>query len=79
MSSIFLELREGLAIAWRAIKTNKIRATLTMLGIFIGVTAVVLMSTAIKGIDNSLQQGVSSLGSDVLYIDKWAWFSNEEW
>ncbi|MDT3696602.1 MAG: ABC transporter permease [Ignavibacterium sp.] len=79
MTSMLLELSEGLSIAWRAIKANKIRAILTMLGIFIGVTAVVLMSTAIKGIDNSLQQGVSSLGSDVLYIDKWAWFSNEEW
>jgi putative ABC transport system permease protein len=79
MSSIFLELSEGLAIAWRAIKANKIRAALTMLGIFIGVTAVVLMSTAIKGIDNSLQNGVSALGSDVLYVDKWAWFSNDEW
>ena len=79
MSAILLELSEGLAIAWRAIRANKIRAALTMLGIFIGVTAVVLMSTAIKGIDNSLQNGVSALGSDVLYIDKWAWFSNDEW
>lgn len=79
MSSLFLELSEGLSIAWRAIRANKIRAALTMLGIIIGVTAVVLMSTAIKGIDNSLQNGVSALGSDVLYIDKWAWFSNDEW
>jgi len=37
------------------------------------------MSTAIKGIDNSFQNGISALGSDVLYIDKWAWFSNVEW
>jgi putative ABC transport system permease protein len=78
MSSIFLELSEGLSIAWRAIRANKIRAALTMLGIFIGVTAVVLMSTAIKGIDNSLQNGVSALGSDVLYVDKYAWFSNQD-
>lgn len=79
MNPIFFELKEGLSIAWRAIKANKIRAALTMLGIFIGVTAVVLMSTAIKGIDNSFQNGISALGSDVLYIDKWAWFSNDEW
>lgn len=79
MSTILFELREGLAIAWRAIRANKIRAALTMLGIFIGVTAVVLMSTAIKGIDNSFKNGISALGSDVLYIDKWSWFSNEEW
>lgn len=79
MYAIIFELREGLGIAWRAIKANKIRAALTMLGIFIGITAVVLMSTAIKGIDNSFQRGISALGSDVIYISKWPWFSNEEW
>ena len=79
MSAILFELSEGLAIAWRAIRANKIRAALTMLGIFIGITAVVLMSTAIKGIDNSFKNGISALGSDVLYVDKWSWFSNEEW
>lgn len=79
MNSIFFELKEGLLIAWRAIRANKIRAALTMLGIFIGITAVVLMSTAIKGIDNSFQKGISALGSDVLYISKWAWFSNDDW
>src|SRR5574338_816591 len=78
MSSIIFELNEGLAIAWRAIRANKIRAALTMLGIFIGVTAVVLMSTAIKGINNSFKNGISALGSDVLYVDKWSWFSNDE-
>ncbi len=76
--SIFFELNEGLAIAWRAIKANKIRAALTMLGIFIGITAVVLMATAVKGIENSIQNGVSTLGSDNLYIDKFAWFSNQD-
>jgi putative ABC transport system permease protein len=50
-----------------------------MLGIVIGITAVVLMTTAIKGIDNSFQNGISALGSDVLYIDKWAWFVNNDW
>lgn len=77
---IFLfELREGILIALRAIISNKIRSLLTMLGIFIGVAVVITMSTAIKGIDNSFNEGISSLGTDVLYVDKWAWFTNEEW
>ena len=79
MRYLLFELKEGLLIAFRALKANKVRTSLTMLGIFIGITVVVLMSTAIKGIDNSFQDGISALGSDVLYIDKWAWFSNEEW
>ncbi len=79
MKTILFELKEGLLIALRAMKANKIRSALTMLGIFIGVTVVVTMSTAIKGIDNSFQDGISALGSDVLYVDKWAWFTNVDW
>lgn len=79
MYTLLFEIRESLLIALRAIRANKMRSILTMLGIFIGVTVVVLMSTAIKGIDNSFQTGMSALGSDVLYIDKWEWFSNEEY
>ncbi|MFO7445270.1 MAG: ABC transporter permease [Ignavibacteriaceae bacterium] len=79
MSTLLFEFRESMMIALRAIQANKVRSILTMLGIIIGVTSVVLMTTAIKGIDNSFQNGISSLGSDVLYIDKWAWFSNEDW
>jgi putative ABC transport system permease protein len=77
ISPILFELKEGLAISLRAIRANKIRAILTTLGIVIGITSVVLMSTAIKGIDNAFQTGVSSLGSDNLYIDKWEWFNND--
>lgn len=75
---ILFEFREGFVIALKAITANKVRSFLTMLGIVIGITSVVTMSTAIKGIDNSFQNGISALGSDVLYVDKWAWFSNVE-
>ncbi|MDX9924694.1 MAG: ABC transporter permease [Ignavibacteriaceae bacterium] len=77
MKNFLYELKESLLISLYAIRANKVRSMLTTLGIIIGVTSVVLMSTAIKGIDNAFQQGVSSLGSDNLYIDKWAWFNND--
>lgn len=79
MKNFIYEMKEGILIALSAIKANKIRSILTMLSIVIGITAVVLMTTAIKGIDNSFQNGISALGSDVLYIDKYAWFSNDDW
>ncbi|MEO8399766.1 MAG: ABC transporter permease, partial [Ignavibacteriaceae bacterium] len=79
MGLFLLELKESFRIAFNAIRANKIRAALTMLGIIIGVTVVVLMSVAIKGINNNFEKGISALGTDVLYIDKWAWFSNDEW
>lgn len=79
MNRFFYELKEGLVIAFTAVKANKIRTMLTTLGIVIGVTSVVLMSTAIKGIDGAFERGISSLGADVLHIDKWEWFSNTDW
>ena len=78
MNAFLFELKESLMIALRAIRANKFRSFLTMLGIIIGVTVVVLMTTAIKGIDNSFQKGISALGSDVIYVDKYTWFSNTD-
>ena len=77
MKNYFFELKEGLIISFRAIRANKIRSVLTTLGIVIGVWAVVVMSTAIKGIDQAFVSGVASLGSDNLYVDKWSWFNND--
>jgi putative ABC transport system permease protein len=72
------EWKEGLLIALTAIRANKARSILTTLGIVIGICSVALMATAINGIDKAFVDGISSLGADNLYIDKYAWFSNED-
>ena len=45
----WLDIREGLRIAFRAIRANKMRSVLTTLGIVIGIVSVTLMATAIEG------------------------------
>lgn len=79
MSAFLFELKEGILIALRAFRANKVRSALATVGIFIGVLSVVTMSTAIKGIDAAFQTGISALGSDNLYIDKWKWFNDDKW
>lgn len=80
MGNFIFELKEGLIIAFNAIRANKVRAILTTLGIVIGVASVVLMSTAIKGIDQSFQEESSSImGTELIFIDKWAWFGSIPW
>jgi len=75
------ELREGLAISWSAIRANKLRSGLTTLGIVIGIVTVTLMGTAIQGLNNSFMTSVSSIGADVLYVERYGWFinSHEAW
>lgn len=80
MSDFLFELKEGLIISFNAIRANKIRSVLTTLGIVIGVASVVLMSTAIKGIDQSFQEGASNImGTDNIFIDKRSWFGQIPW
>jgi putative ABC transport system permease protein len=72
------EWKEGLLISLNAIRANKARSILTMLGIVIGICSVALMATAINGIDKAFVDGISALGANNLYIDKYAWFSDED-
>jgi putative ABC transport system permease protein len=74
--NFFTELIEGLAISWSAIRANKLRSVLTTLGIVIGIVTVTLMGTAIQGVNNSFMGSISSIGADVLYIDRYGWFLN---
>ena len=66
----WVELVEGLRIAWDATRANKMRAGLTTLGIVIGIVTVTLMGTAIQGLRRGFSQSISALGSDVLYLER---------
>ncbi len=77
----WIELQEALLIAWDAVRTNKLRAGLTTLGIVVGIVTVTLMGTAIQGINRAFKQSISMLGTDVLYVQRCDWFidSHAEW
>ncbi|MEI7812814.1 MAG: ABC transporter permease [Ignavibacteria bacterium] len=79
INTFVLDIKEGIFISLRAIRANKMRSILTTLGIVIGIFAVTTMSTAITGLRNAFIKSIASIGSDVLYVDKYAWFSGEDW
>ena len=68
--NFFTELKEGLLIAWDAIRANKMRAALTTLGIIIGIVSVTLMGAAIDGLNRSFHESISTMGADVLFADR---------
>jgi putative ABC transport system permease protein len=75
------DIREGLLIAWDAIRANKMRSMLATLGIIIGVVTVTLMGTAIQGLNRAFLESISALGGDVLHAQRRSWFvhSHQEW
>jgi len=66
-------LLESLRSALEAIKTNKLRSLLTTLGIIIGVTTVISVISVITGLKQKIATSFSSLGANVLYIQKYPW------
>ena len=79
MRRLIYELIESVRIAIAQIRANKLRSALTALGVIIGIVAVTLMGTAIKGIDAGVDRSFSGFGDDLLYVSKWPWSNVEDW
>ncbi|MBC7835468.1 MAG: ABC transporter permease [Phycisphaerales bacterium] len=79
MRRLVYELIESLRIAFAQIRANKLRSALTALGVIIGIVAVTLMGTAIKGIDAGVDRSFSGFGDDLLYVSKWPWSNVDDW
>lgn len=73
MSRFISELVESIRIAVEQVNAHKMRSILTALGVIIGIVAVTMMGTAIKGIDKGFQNSLDMLGTDVFYVEKWPW------
>src|SRR5437016_8928709 len=55
-------------VAFRALQRNKMRAALTMLGIIIGVSAVIAMVSIGQGASASVQAQIESIGTNLLFV-----------
>jgi putative ABC transport system permease protein len=62
------QTRESIKMALDTLRKNKLRSGLTVLGIVIGVTTVITMSSVINGLNNRVTEWVSSLGSNVFWV-----------
>jgi len=68
-----MDLGESLRMAMSAIRASKARATLTTLGIIIGICAVILTMTAANGLQTTFRKSFSAVGTDVIYVSRMPW------
>jgi putative ABC transport system permease protein len=61
---------EAFRVASASLRANKLRTALTLMGIIVGVTAVIAVVTIIKGLDQTVAQTFSSQGSTVFTVSK---------
>jgi putative ABC transport system permease protein len=65
-------LAEILTMAWGTLRANKLRSALTVLGVVIGVTSIVGMTSLIRGFGDQLAASIRQLGSDTVYVAKFS-------
>ena len=63
-----MNMLESMRLAWRALRANKLRAGLTMLGIIIGVGAVITLMSVGDGVQNYITDKFRGIGAHLLFI-----------
>jgi len=76
---IFFRLfRESIIFALDALRQNKLRTILSLLGITIGIFTIIAVFSAVDTLRDNLQKSVNKLGSNSIFIQKWPWaFGND--
>ncbi len=64
----WVDAKESVKLAFGTLAKNKMRSALTILGISIGISTVILISSAINGLNTNINQFVSTLGTNVLWV-----------
>jgi putative ABC transport system permease protein len=57
-------------IAWKGLAKNKLRSLLTMLGVIIGVSAVIIMVAISAGVEATIKENITRLGSNLIFVQQ---------
>src|SRR5574338_805800 len=67
-----------IAIIWNSFKmalqelrNNKLRTFLSLFGVTIGIFCIIGVLTTVDSLERNIKEGINSLGSNTIYIDKW--------
>lgn len=70
---VFTLLKESVFFAWQALVSNKLRTFLSLLGITIGIFAIISVFTIVDSLERNIRSSVQSLGENVVFVMKWPW------
>lgn len=74
LTMLFIALfRESILFALHALRVNRLRTLLSLLGITIGIFAIIAVFTAVDSMEFKVRESMKSLGENVVYVQKWPW------
>ena len=63
---------EILVMSWDTIRSNKLRSSLTVLGIVIGITSIVGITSLLRGFEESFKDLIRQIGPDTIFVQKFS-------
>ena len=69
----FGEFKEAIGLALDVLRRNVLRSFLTILGIMIGVTTIIVIGAVINGLNSNVMGDIQSLGSSTIIVSKFSW------
>lgn len=68
---VLLLILESFRFAWNALRMNILRTTLSLLGVTVGIFAIISVFTIVDSLEKNVKQSFDFLGSGVIYVGKW--------
>lgn len=72
------QIFESFRFAWKALKSNILRTVLSLLGVTIGIFAIISVLTLVDSLEKNIKDSLNFLGTDVIYIDKWPFTADND-
>jgi putative ABC transport system permease protein len=70
---LFRLILESAAFSWDALRSNLLRTILSLLGVTVGIFAIIAVLTVVDAMESNIRQSLSFLGDRVIYVQKWPW------
>ena len=71
MKFFFVQLKESFGFAWQSLAVNRLRTTLSLFGVTIGIFSIIFVLSVVDSMEADMKEGLSVIGSDLLFIQKW--------
>jgi putative ABC transport system permease protein len=66
-------IKESFIFALQSVIVNKLRTALSLLGITIGIFAIISVFTIVDSLETNIRTSLNSLGTNIVYVQKWPW------
>ncbi len=72
------QIFESFRFAGKALKSNLLRTILSLLGVTIGIFAIISVLTLVDSLEKNIKDSLNFIGTSVIYVDKWPWLADND-